>query len=66
MCVTGKGTSTEDWQLLPAWLLAYGVEHLVLVDPERLHPAHVAELCGLAATCGLELWLVAHLPAGGA
>lgn len=63
--VTGAGRhEDQNWELLAAWTLAHEVRHLVLVDSQWLTKAFLANVVGLAAATGVELWLVAHQPVG--
>lgn len=61
--VTGNGRNDdENWEILHAWLLAHRIAHVVLLDAQWLAPELVEDVAGLAATCGLDMWLVAHHP----
>ena len=61
--VTGNGRNDdENWEILHAWLLAHRISNVVLLDAQWLAPDLIADVAGLAATCGLDMWLVAHHP----
>lgn len=61
--VTGQGRDDQlNWEVLHAWLIAHYVKTVVLLDAQWLPPQFIADLAGLVATCGLDLWLIAHLP----
>ncbi len=61
--VSGHGRHDElNWEVLHAWLIAHDVHTLVLLDAQWLPPRLVADIAGLVATCGLDVWLVAHRP----
>ena len=61
--VSGHGRHDElNWEVLHAWLLAHRTAHLVLLDAQWLPLALIADLAGLVASCGVNVWLVAHHP----
>ena len=61
--VSGHGRHDQlNWEVLHAWLLAHRVRRLVLLDAQWLTTELVGAVAGLVATCGLDVWLVAHLP----
>lgn len=61
--VSGAGREeTLNWEVLAAWLLAHGVEHIVLVDAQWLRRSMLEDVIDLAAVTGATLWLVAQYP----
>jgi hypothetical protein len=63
LMVTGSGRDADlDWDLLPVWLLAHRIRHVVIMNAEWLPPKFIEDLAGLAAVTGIDLWLVAHDP----
>lgn len=63
--VSGHGRHDElNWEVLHAWLLAQPIRAVVLLDAQWLRPSLVPDVAGLVATCGIDLWLVAHRPVG--
>lgn len=52
--------SVDPWTVVPLWFTAAGVQHLVVVDAQRLGEGRVADLIGLACETGLTLWLFTH------
>lgn len=63
--VSGCGRNADrDWELLAAWLLAHPINNVVMLDAQWLPGPLLDELCLLAVSCQLTLWLVAHQPIG--
>lgn len=50
----------ENWRRATAWLAAEGVQHLIVDRAESMKPDRWRDFVGLAAHCGLSLWLIAH------
>lgn len=61
--VSGAGRHADiDWDVLTAWLLAYPIRHLILVDTQWLPTPLYRQVAELAAVTDLECWLVAQEP----
>lgn len=50
----------DPWTVVPLWFTAAAVEHLIVVDAQRLGAGRVADLIGFACETGLTLWLFTH------
>lgn len=62
--VSGAGRHDEkNWELLHAWLAAHDITDVVMLDAQWLSRDLLDDLAGLVATCGVNVWLVAHHPA---
>ncbi len=60
--VGGRGRNeSEDVRLAAAWLSAHRVSDLVVLDAQRLMPRILHSLTKLAASAGVDLWLL-HRP----
>lgn len=61
--VSGPGRRAErNWTQLLAWMAAYRIANLVLVDAQWLPAPILDEVAGLAALSGADIWLVAQQP----
>lgn len=65
--VSGVGRHARvDWEVLPAWFDAHGIEHLVVLGAEMLPADLFGDLASLAEATGAVVWTVAWQPAGDA
>ena len=59
--ISGNGAhSIDPWTIVPIWFTAAGIEHLIVVDAQRLGAGRVADLISFACETRTTLWLLTH------
>lgn len=57
--VSGAGRNAhDDWELVPIWMLSYGINQLLVLDAHKLDAYATDKLIELAGVADLQLWFV--------